>query len=296
MCRGTDWIKKHKIACLLIVVILYLFLRQSKNQPIPLFNTSSPSLGIGGMESLDLKSSSRTTSSLQYNEVPPVVTEDRLVVQESNLSLVVKSVREAVKRAVDYADSNGGYMVSSSLSQPEEAPYATLVLRVPSKSLNASLEHFRSLALKVSSENLYGHDVTDQYVDVQARLDTLAKTKSKFEEIMSQATQVQDILTVQREIINIQSQIDSLKGRQLYLEKTAELARITLHFSTDEFALPYAPTGTFRPEVIFKTAVRSLVGTFRAVARDLIWIGVYAVIWVPILLVVLFFRRRAKKK
>jgi len=248
------------------------------------------------MESLDLKSSSRTTSSLQYNEVPPVVTEDRLVVQESNLSLVVKSVREAVKRAVDYADSNGGYMVSSSLSQPEEAPYATLVLRVPSKSLNASLEHFRSLALKVSSENLYGHDVTDQYVDVQARLDTLAKTKSKFEEIMSQATQVQDILTVQREIINIQSQIDSLKGRQLYLEKTAELARITLHFSTDEFALPYAPTGTFRPEVIFKTAVRSLVGTFRAVARDLIWIGVYAVIWVPILLVVLFFRRRAKKK
>lgn len=187
-------------------------------------------------------------------------------------------------------------MVSSSLSQPEEAPYANVVVRVPAKSLKATLDYFRSLSIKVSSENLFGTDVTDQYVDIQARLDTLNKTKAKFEEILVKADKVTDILEVQRQIIYIQDQIDSLKGQQQYLEKTAELAKITLYLSTDEFSLPYAPSAPFRPAVIFKYAVRSLVGTLRGIVQALIWIGVYSVIMVPVLLVVYFVRRKIKRQ
>jgi len=171
-----------------------------------------------------------------------------------------------------------------------------VVVRVPAKSLKATLDYFRSLSIKVSSENLFGTDVTDQYVDIQARLDTLNKTKAKFEEILVKADKVTDILEVQRQIIYIQDQIDSLKGQQQYLEKTAELAKITLYLSTDEFSLPYAPSAPFRPAVIFKYAVRSLVGTLRGIVQALIWIGVYSVIMVPVLLVVYFVRRKIKRQ
>jgi hypothetical protein len=80
------------------------------------------------------------------------------------------------------------------------------------------------------------------------------------------------------------------------LAKTAELSRITIYFSTDEFALPYAPTTTFRPDAIFKSAVRSMVGNLRLIIRDIIWIAVFGVIWVPALLIFLFFKRKFKKK
>ena len=100
---------------------------------------------------------------------------------------------------------------------------------------------------------------------------------------------------MQRELINLQSQIDSIKGQQQYLEKTAELAKISLHLSTDEFSLPYAPTETFRPVVIFKQAVRSLVGTLRWVAKTAIWVGVYGFVIVPIGLVIYFVRNRLRK-
>lgn len=228
-------------------------------------------------------------------ESPPTTQTDRLVVQESNLSLVVKNVRESVDKIVDQAKSVGGYMVSSSLSQPEEAPYANVVVRVPSKNLKLVLEYFRSLAVKVSSENLYGYDVTDEYTDIEARLATLNKTKAKFEEIMNKAEKIQDILEVQRQLISLQDQIDSLKGRQQYLEKTAELAKITLYLSTDEFSLPYAPAAPFRPAVIFKYAIRSLVGTLRSGVKLLIWVVVYSVIWLPILLIAWFLSKRRKK-
>lgn len=292
-----NWMKRNKLASVLLLVVAYLVVKSFLGSKVtPLYNSSS---GFGGgTAEMSLKTA---PSSLSRSAMPvaqdytPVQTADRMVVRESDMSLVVKDVRGSVNRAIKYSESIGGYMVSSSLSQPQEAPFANLVLRVPSKELNTALDFFRSLSIKVSSENLFGTDVTDQYTDIDARLTTLNQTKTKFEEIMKQATKVQDILEVQREIINIQNQIDNLKGQQLYLEKTSELAKITLYLSSDEYSLPYAPAGSFRPEVIFKMAIRSLVGTLRGLAQLLIWIGVYSVIWLPILGVIIFFRRRIRK-
>ena len=288
------WIKRNKLSFLLLLVVVYLVVKQSSGVR-PLSQPAMLSIGGAGEESVALKSAPSVSSLLPSRNYTPTTQTDRLVVQESNLSLVVKNVRESSDKATDWAKSVGGYMVSSSLSQPEEAPYAYVVLRIPAKDLKPAIEYFRSLAIKVSSENLLGTDVTDEYIDIDSRLDTLNKTKAKFEEILSKATAVQDILTVQRELINLQDQIDSLKGRQQYLEKTAELAKISLHLSTDEFSLPYAPSQPFRPAAIFKQAVRSLVGTLRGGAKLLIWVGVYSPIWLLILGVIWFFKRRKKK-
>ena len=288
------WIKRNKLSFLLLLVVVYLVVKQSSGVR-PLSQPAMLSIGGAGEESVALKSAPSVSSLLPSRNYTPTTETDRLVVQESNLSLVVKNVRESSDKATDWAKSVGGYMVSSFLSQPEEAPYAYVVLRIPAKDLKPAIEYFRSLAIKVSSENLLGTDVTDEYIDIDSRLDTLNKTKAKFEEILSKATAVQDILTVQRELINLQDQIDSLKGRQQYLEKTAELAKISLHLSTDEFSLPYAPSQPFRPAAIFKQAVRSLVGTLRGGAKLLIWVGVYSPIWLLILGIIWFFKHRKKK-
>lgn len=288
------WIKRNKLSFLLLLVVVYLVVKQSSGVR-PLSQPAMLSIGGAGEESVALKSVPSVSSLLPSRNYTPTTQTDRLVVQESNLSLVVKNVRESSDKAIDWAKSVGGYMVSSSLSQPEEAPYAYVVLRIPAKDLKPAIEYFRSLAIKVSSENLLGTDVTDEYTDIGARLETLNKTKAKFEEILSKAVAVNDILTVQRELISLQDQIDSLKGRQQYLEKTAELAKISLYLSTDEFSLPYAPSQPFRPEAIFKQAVRSLVGTLRGGAKLLIWVGVYSPIWLLILGIIWFFKHRKKK-
>jgi len=290
-----SWVKRNKLASVLLLVVGYFLFKQYFGGVRPLYQTVMPSSGgIGG----EFAMKSAPSADLSYTparEAAPTTNTDRLVVQESSLSLVVKNVREVNDKVIDHAKSLGGYMVSSSLSQPEEAPYAYVVLRIPVKSLKPAIEYFRSLSIKVSSENLVGTDVTDEYVDLEARLTTLNKTKTKFEEIMNQAIKVQDILEVQRELINLQDQIDSLKGRQQYLEKTAEMAKISLHLSTDEFSLPYAPAGPFRPAVIFKQAVRSLVGTARGAAKLAIWAGVYSVVIIPVWLLIRFLKRKFRK-
>lgn len=187
---------------------------------------------------------------------------------------------------------NGGYMVSSQVSSPNEAPYGMVTVRVSSEGLSQALDYFRSLSIKVVSESLVGTDVTDQYVDIEKHIEKLTNTITRFEAILGQAQEVSDITNLNQQIINLQSQIDSLKGQQEYLSKNALLTKITLHLSTDDIALPYAPSETFRPGVIFKLAVRSLVSHLRDVATLIIWLGVYAIVWVPFVIAGWWLKKR----
>ena len=303
MLKLALWVKQNKLVVLLTLVILFLLSRN--NLPIATRSSSTLYKGVPSAVS-DYSTQSVGLSSLggggsmmerlpQPSVAPAPEVLNRKVVSTSYLSLVTKSVSDTSKQITAKAKELGGYMVSSNLETPAEAASATVVVRVPSKSFDSALTYFKSLSLKVVSENLTGYDVTDQYVDLDARLTTLNKTKEKFEGILNSAVLVQDILTVQREIISLQSQIDAVKGQQQYLDKTAENALITVYLSTDEFALPYAPTDTWRAEVIFKQAVRSIIGTGRSAGSFLIWVGVYSVVWVPILIVVILLKKRVRR-
>jgi hypothetical protein len=230
----------------------------------------------------------------QNQTVPTANVKDRLVIKESNLSLLVSKVVDTQKKILQKTVEVGGYMVSANLSNPQDTATSTITIRIPAKKLESMLEYLRGVSVKVISENLQGEDVTDQYTDLKAQLDTLNKTKMKFEQIMDKAILVEDTLNVQREIISLQSQIDSIKGQQLYYEKSAEMAKVTIYLSTDELNLPYAPSDAWRPGVIFKQAVRSLLEALRNLGSAIIWIAVYAVIWLPILLIIIFLRKRRR--
>lgn len=303
-----SWIKQHKLTTLLLVIVLYFVFNQvifsflginllnyTSKVSAPSYTGSSQSYeSSGAIGYMAAPSMLKSYPSQDYTPQPQI--KDRLVIQNSNLSLLVKNVVEVRNKIIDFAQNNGGYMVSAEVSNPQDAPTATVVVRIASDRLNQALDYFHSLAIKVVSENLQGTDVTDQFVDIEANIKILETTKARFESILAQAQEVSDIVNLNQQIINIQSQIDSYKGQQDALQKNAQLAKITLYISTDEIALPYAPSETFRPEVIFKQAVRSLVSNLRQIAALLVWVAVFAVLWLPLLLLALFLRKWWKKR
>jgi len=282
-----------------MAIIIYLLAKNSIFLPRTYLNSSSNQgnsvSSLQKMAALPYVSGGNLNDIMPPSESAPNANiKNRLVITNSYLSLQVSKVAAVQKQVIKKAEELGGYMVNSSIENPSDVASATVTVRIPSKQLENALQYYRSLSIKVISENLQGDDVTDQYVDFAAQLKTYEKTKAIFEQMLDKATNIQDILEVQREIINVQSSIDSIKGQMDYLKKNAEMAKITLYLSTDELALPYAPTDTWRPSVIFKQAVRSLVGTVRRIGSLAIWIGVYAIIWVPILLIVLYIRRKRR--
>lgn len=292
-----SWVKRNKFASVLILALLSLLIRNYFSTSYLKRPAVLDQAGVGFAEPGALISNKSSVIAPQPDYAPTTNIENRIVIGESSLSLLVSNVSESQKRVVAEAESLGGYMVTSYLSHPEEkeSTYGSVTIRVPQEKVTSALDHFRNLSVRVVSESLSGQDVTDEYVDNEARIATLQKTKDKFEFILDRAVTVSDILSVQRELINLQDQMDSIKGRQQYLEKSAKMTRITVYLSTDELSLPYAPSEAWRPSVIFKKAVRSLVSSARTIGTWIIWVLVYSVVWLPVLLVWLFVRKRLNR-
>lgn len=303
-----EWLKRNKFALIVVVVfVLYEFTRVLFGTRTSTLSNlrvgSTSSIGAMGAPAYDTFGAAKGMGSIsvpgimpETDYTPQTSAANRLVIQESNLALLVKDVVDTRKKIIGFAESKGGYMVNSSTSNPQDAPTATISIRIPASTLEQSLEYFHSLSIKVVSENLLGRDVTDQYVDIDTRISQIQGTVARLNGILNQATEISDITNLTNQILNYQNQIDSLKGQKLSLEKNAELAKLTVYLSTDEIALPYAPSETFRPAVVFKLAVRSLVGTLRGIATDAIWLLVYSVVWLPALLIFLYVRRYLKNR
>lgn len=288
---------KHNWQFLFLVGLLFFLLRPEDTFPV--FRSQS-SENFYPTEMVKTGEKSAGVSSgypPSLTEPPPTTRPDkRLVVKNSRLSLLVKDVRKSQQRIIQKANQLGGYMVNSTLDTPEGIQKGSVTVRIPQNKLGQFLEYTRNLSVRVISENLVGYDVTDEYVDIQSRLESLYKTKTKFERLLEKADRAGDILEIQRELNNLQKQIDKLKGRQKYLQENAKLVKVTIYLSTDELSLPYTPSRPWSPKAIFKQAVRSLISTFRFTASAFIWVGVYSVIWLPVILVVLLIWKRIGKK
>ncbi|MBI2309648.1 DUF4349 domain-containing protein [Candidatus Collierbacteria bacterium] len=302
MGKLINWLKSNKLTVVLIIAVGYLLWQQNYPGPIRPLSLNQQRFGGEMMTGAVLPKTGGGAANMMRSilppdsEAPPTSGQDRLIIRETTLSMVVKDASKSLKTIQQKTESLGGYMVNSHLSKPEESANGTITVRVPEEKLTEALEAFRRAGLRVVDENVSGRDITDQYVDLEARLATLNKTKAKFEEILDKATQVQDLLNVQRELINLQSQIDSIKGQQQYLSQSAKLSKITVYLSTDEFSLPYSPADPWRPNVVFKLAVRSLVTNLRNIGSAIIWIGVYSPVWVPISLIAWFLTKKNKIK
>jgi len=273
MVNIINWVKKNWLIVIIVVVALGYVNKK---------NVSIPITGGGGYQSNTMMTADSVrigapvaNKMMISREVAPSESTNRLVIQDTSLSLQVDNVEEKIAFIQNKTTDMGGFLVNSNLSKPNGVGSGVISVRIPENKRTEAMELFKDVAVKVVSENVSGTDVTDQYTDLQAQLEVLQKTKVKFEEILDKAYNVSDLMNVQQQLISLQQQIDSVKGQQKYYEQSAKLSKITIYLSTDDLALPYAPTNEWRPTVIFKEAVRSLVGTFRSIGNVLIWLVVY---------------------
>lgn len=301
----VNWVKQNKFTTLLLIIVLFFLIKPAVIRSSQTLQSVGFGNRLGGGNESDFKGREMAVGAPVASMIAPDIypqpdyapqpqVRNRLVVENSYLSLLVKNVVEVRDKIVAYAQVNDGYMVESSVSNPQDAPTAQVTVRVPAAKLNETLTYFRGLAVKVVTEELDGTDVTDQYVDIEKHIAILEKTKARFEDILASAQEISDITNLNQQIIGLQSQIDSYVGQKEALKQNANLAKLTLYLSTDEIALPYAPSDTFRPGVIFKLAVRSLISHLRQGASVIIWVGVYAVVWAPALFIAYFLYKKMR--
>jgi hypothetical protein len=139
------------------------------------------------------------------------------------LGVEVENVAPAISAATAFAARSGGYVESS--AQRSEGS-ARLVLRVPSVTLDASLDTLAALG-KVTSRSVTATDVTADARDLEARVTTLRATRDRLRQLIDRATSVADIAAVEAQLGRVQQDLDGLEGRLKSLRADVALSPVT---------------------------------------------------------------------
>jgi hypothetical protein len=149
---------------------------------------------------------------------------ERMLIWKAHLRIQVWSVSNAVSEASALAERQGGFVEQKSDTGEESA---TVLLRIPAKRFQAALANLETLGT-VMYRNIEGEDVTEQYIDVEARLKNKILLRDRLQQLLQTATTVKDILSIETELSRVLADIDSMEGRMKLLKGQVDYATVSL--------------------------------------------------------------------
>jgi hypothetical protein len=173
--------------------------------------------------------------SLQQADDSDAITKanERKIIRSATLALEVASPTDIQWQIGSIAASLDGFVVTSESkhvgnSDSKAQLEVTLVLRVPADQFDKALGQIRATGGRVVDEKITGQDVTEEFIDLEARLKTQKALENQFVEIMKQAGKISDALEVQSQIANVRAEVERLEGRRRFLQNRASLSTINV--------------------------------------------------------------------
>ena len=220
------------------------------------------------------------------------------LIKSAEISLQVKSLEESTKAISDLVKQQQGDILelqdfrngSSGIAQS-----VSLKLRIPQERLDAVLDTIAQLGI-VKERSLKAEDVSNQLVDLQARLKNLRQTEVQLQEILKQTGSVGDVLKVTQELSRIREAIEQIDAQLTNLKNQVAYSTIQVNLSSAIATIPPQSDLSTQIQNTWNSATNSLVGVSISLLKLAIWLLVYCPYWLIPLAIYLFLRRRHRQR
>jgi hypothetical protein len=156
------------------------------------------------------------------------VSAERKVIYTAEINLEIKDFGKAQKEFEAKAAAYGGYIVESSASAYEKQRSGTMTFRIPQEHFSAFISDAENAAGRVANRHVSGQDVTEEYVDLEARLRSKRAVETRLLSFMEEAQKTEDLLKISSDLSAVQEQIEQLLGRIKYLQNQTSYATVTI--------------------------------------------------------------------
>ncbi len=230
--------------------------------------------------------------------LPPVMKQhadpdwDKKIIKTATLKLEVPDFKKYNEKVRNTIKQYGGYIAQEDQNLTEEKSENTLSIKVPVAQFETMMNQLPCSDVKVLERKIITDDVTGEVVDIRSRLEAKKQMRLKYLDFLKQSKNMEEVLQVQKEINEIQEQIESATGRVNYLTKQAAYSTINLCFFQP---MPgFIPDGN-KPAFFTRLAdaFRSGVDWFADLFIGLIFMWPFFVI--AIIILILWKRYRAVK-
>jgi hypothetical protein len=222
------------------------------------------------------------SADMSYNAAGLAYAAERLIIRTGNISMVVEDTRAAqgaIEQMVERMAGEGAFIVSSDEAGGTEGsqPYITMSIRVPATRFDQTMDRLAELAVEVTNRSESAQDVTEEYVDLEARLESLEAARKRLLDIMAEARTTKDLLEAEQQLTQRESEIESIKGRMQYLEESAQLSSIWVELQPYILSQPVGEQ--WRPAETARRAVDTLLDGLRGFADFLIVFAIAVLPW-----------------
>jgi len=211
---------------------------------------------------------------------------ERKVMKDGQLTFETENLDATAAQVKTIVETAGGYISNDQQYISEYRLTRYLELRLPSEKFDAVVDNISNLTEKIESRSIVVSDVTEEYLDVEARLKTKKELEQRYLALLTKANSVREILEIEREISVLRSDIESVEGRLKYLTDRISMSTLRVTF--------------FSKETRKSNFIHHIGNGFKNGAKAFIWVFVGLIyIWPFIgvtLLIIYFLRRRNKKR
>ena len=216
------------------------------------------------------------------------VAQDRKVIRQAQLQLEADDTRAAFDRIIALTEAAGGFVADATVHPvdgEEGQPSVTMTLRIPASELSRTMTSIKGAVEKVVSESQGAQDVTEQYIDLEARLTNLEALEVELRALLTEVRQQPEadpdkLLRVFNEISSVRGQIEQIRGQLNYLDDVVDLATLSIGLTPTPAVVPIVED-TWEPVEVARDALRSLVTGLQGVAG---WAIHFALFTLPMLL------------
>ncbi|RDZ55533.1 DUF4349 domain-containing protein [Haloferax sp. Atlit-4N] len=191
--------------------------------------------GAGGSESVSLAADTTVSTEAEQaggDDLPQV--QRRAVIKNGQIELTVDEFNESRDAVESTAESYGGYVSDSNeyVNRRSGGTYRSgqLVVRVPSEDFSAFMADMKDLG-EVERVETNSQDVTDQLVDIEARLSNLRAQRDRLRELYESANTTEDVLAVEERLTDVQTEIERLEAQKQSLEDRVALSTVRVSLS-----------------------------------------------------------------
>lgn len=152
-----------------------------------------------------------------------------IILRTGTATVEVDSLELAITRVQALARALGGYVANTSIQAGDEAVRsATLELKIPAPRFDGAVSGLQPLGA-LESVQISAQDVTEEFVDVSARMANAERLEDRLVELLTTRTgRLEDVLAVERELARIREEIERYQGRLRYLRTRAAISTLTV--------------------------------------------------------------------
>jgi len=160
----------------------------------------------------------------------------RQVIRTARLTLSVVSIDEQANALSSMVKDYGGYTEPNNRFAEKRA---NLSIKIPSEKLDSFINEVSNLG-KVTYKSTSSRDVTEQIIDIDARIKNLIALRARYRELLNKANTVEEMISIEKELAKIQIEIDSIEGRKRSLVDQVAMSSVNLTLEQETI---YGPLG-----------------------------------------------------